>query len=84
MTSFLMLFMSLLYMVCSLSILFMVIIVYCVSLEWAGLDPDSTPAFVIGVFAVVVPGLFLIGYFFVTECIPLMGWIVDQVGLTGL
>lgn len=80
MTAFLMLFMSLLYMVCSLSILFMVVIVYCVFLEWTGFDPDSTPAFVIGVFAVLIPGLFLIGYYFVTKCIPLMDWIIHQVG----
>lgn len=71
-------------MVCSLSILFMVIIGYCIFLEVCGLDPDSTPAFVIGVFAVLIPGLFLIGYLFVTECIPLMDWVVDQMGLTGL
>lgn len=80
MTAFLMLFMSLLYMVCSLSILFMVIIGYCIFLEVCGLDPDSTPAFVLGVFAVLIPGLFLIGYYFVTKCIPLMGWFIHQVG----
>lgn len=79
MTAFLMLFMSLLYMVFSLSILFMVTIGYCVFLEWAGFDPDSTPAFVIGVFAIMIPGLFLIGYYFVTKCIPLMDWIIEAI-----
>lgn len=76
------LFLSLLYMVCSLSILFMVMIAYCVLLEWAGLDPDSTPAFIFGVFGIVIPGLFLSGYLFVTEYVPFMDHVLLSAGLT--
>lgn len=83
MTSFLLLFMTLLYMAFALSILFLVIIAYCVCLEWAWIDPDSTTAFMIGVFAVIFPGMFLISYLFVTKCIPLMDWIIYPMGLTG-
>ena len=43
------LFLSVLYLACTLSVLFLVVIAYCYFLEVIGCDPDSTPAFVIDV-----------------------------------
>lgn len=83
MTAFLMLFMSLLYLACALSVLFLVVLAYCYFLEVIGCDPDSTPAFGLCVFAVMIPGMATIAYLFVTKCIPLMDWIIYQMGLTG-
>ena len=77
------LFLSILYLACTLSVLFLVVLAYCYFLEVIGCDPDSTPAFVIYVFAVMIPGMATIAYLFVSRYVPLMDWIIYQMGLTG-
>ena len=82
MTTFLMLFLSLLFVSTGLACLFAVMIGYCFVLEKNGIDPDEGWAFW-GAMMVTIGGGFTIGWLFVTVCIPFIDLILRMVGLTG-
>ena len=82
MTTFLMLFMSLLFVSIGLACLFAVMIGYCFVLEKKGIDPDEGWAFW-GAMVILLGSGFAFAWLFVTVCIPFIDLIIRMVGLTG-
>lgn len=78
------LFLSLLFMALSLGILFAVLVTYCMVLEVVGVDPDSGLAFIGGLVFVIIPGITLIAYLFVSKYVFFMDHVLFSMGLTGL
>lgn len=82
MTAFLMLFLSLLFIVISLGWLFAILIGYCFVLEKKGVDPDDAWAYW-GFLGISLVGCGVIAYIFVTVCVPLIDLVFITTGLTG-